>query len=130
MAGWHHRCNEHELGQTLGGGEGQGGLTCCSPWGCKELNMTGQLNNNRETSYKSIFFPCQFLCSVILLWFLPPLPPTPSSPVNLENSFLTLTPSSIFLINPFWSFPSPEHNPASIGGYVAGLVLAQGLQNK
>ena len=58
------------------------------------------------------------------------LPPTPSSPVNLENSFLTLTPSSIFLINPFWSFPSPEHNPASIGGYVAGLVLAQGLQNK
>ena len=25
MAGWHHRCNEHELGQTLGDSEGQGG---------------------------------------------------------------------------------------------------------
>ena len=23
MAGWHHRCNEHELGQTPGDGEGQ-----------------------------------------------------------------------------------------------------------
>ena len=23
------------MGQTLGGGEGQGGLACCSPWGCR-----------------------------------------------------------------------------------------------
>ena len=28
----HHQCNEHELGQTLGDEEGQGGLACCSPW--------------------------------------------------------------------------------------------------
>ena len=35
MAGQHHWCNEHELGQTLGYGEGQGSLACCSPWGCK-----------------------------------------------------------------------------------------------
>ena len=46
MAGWHHRCNGHELGQTLGDDEGQGGLAFCSPWGCKELDMTGQLNNS------------------------------------------------------------------------------------
>ena len=26
MVGWHHRCNGHELGQTSGDGEGQGGL--------------------------------------------------------------------------------------------------------
>ena len=32
MAGRHHQCNEQELGQTLGAGEGQGGLVCCSPW--------------------------------------------------------------------------------------------------
>ena len=32
MAGWHHQCNECELGQTLGGGEGQGDLVCGSPW--------------------------------------------------------------------------------------------------
>ena len=26
MAGWHHPCNGHELGQSLGDGEGKGGL--------------------------------------------------------------------------------------------------------
>ena len=26
--GWHHRCNRHELGQTLGDDEGQRGLAC------------------------------------------------------------------------------------------------------
>ena len=31
MAGRHHQCNGHELGQTPGDGEGQGGLVCCSP---------------------------------------------------------------------------------------------------
>ena len=46
MAGQHHRCNEHELGQTPGDGEGQGGLVCYSPWGHKESDMTGRLNNN------------------------------------------------------------------------------------
>ena len=47
----HHRCNGHELGQTLGGGEGQRGLTCYSPWGRKEVETTGQLeNNNRKAT--------------------------------------------------------------------------------
>ena len=46
MAGWCHRCNAYELGETLGDGEGQSGLMCCSTWGCKELDTTGQLNNN------------------------------------------------------------------------------------
>ena len=32
MTGWHHQCNGHELGQTSGVGEGQGGLECYSPW--------------------------------------------------------------------------------------------------
>ena len=48
MAGWHHRCNGHKLGQTLGDGEGRGGLVCCSPRGCKELDTIGQLNNNKK----------------------------------------------------------------------------------
>ena len=46
MAGWHPWCNGRELGQTSGSGEGQKGLAGCSPWGRKELDMTGQLNNN------------------------------------------------------------------------------------
>ena len=28
----------------LGVGDGQGGLVCCSPWGCKESDMTERLN--------------------------------------------------------------------------------------
>ena len=40
MAGWYHPRNEHGLGQTLGDGEGEGGLACCSPWGRKELDTT------------------------------------------------------------------------------------------
>ena len=44
MAGQRHQCNEHELGQTQGDGEGQEGLACCSPWGCKESDTTERLN--------------------------------------------------------------------------------------
>ena len=36
MVGWHHQLNGHESEHTLGYSEGQGGLVCCSPWGCKE----------------------------------------------------------------------------------------------
>ena len=44
MVGWHHRLNGHELEQALGVGDGQGSLVCCSPWGCKESDMTEWLN--------------------------------------------------------------------------------------
>ena len=40
MAGWHHWLNGYEFEQTLGDSEGQGSLVCCSPQGCKELDMT------------------------------------------------------------------------------------------
>ena len=33
MVGWHHWLNGHGFGWTLGVGEGQAGLACCSPWG-------------------------------------------------------------------------------------------------
>ena len=36
----HHQCKGHELGQTLGDCEVQGGLACCSLWGRKESDMT------------------------------------------------------------------------------------------
>ena len=32
------------LSKLSGVGDGQGGLACCSPWGCKELDTTEQLN--------------------------------------------------------------------------------------
>ena len=43
---WHHWLDRHEFEQALGVGDGQGSLACCSPWGCKESNMTEQLKNN------------------------------------------------------------------------------------
>ena len=40
MVGWHHRIDGHEFEQAPGVAEGQGGLACCSPWGCKESETT------------------------------------------------------------------------------------------
>ena len=34
---------------TLGDGEGQGSLECCSPWGCKGSITTERLNNSKAT---------------------------------------------------------------------------------
>ena len=48
MVGWHHQLNGHELEQTLGDGDGQGSLACCSLWGHKELDMTERLNNEKS----------------------------------------------------------------------------------
>ena len=44
MVGWHHRLDGCESEQTPGDSEGQGSLVCCSPWGCKESDLTEWLN--------------------------------------------------------------------------------------
>ena len=46
MAGWHHQCTEHELGQTLGDGKRQGGPAAVH--GVKKSITTGRLNNNSK----------------------------------------------------------------------------------
>ena len=53
MVGWHHRLNGHEFEQALGVGDGQGSLTCCSPWGHKESDMTEWLNLTEHTFFHS-----------------------------------------------------------------------------
>ena len=50
MVGWHYQLNGHEFEQTQGDGEEQGSLACCSPWGCKESDMTELLNKNNNNS--------------------------------------------------------------------------------
>ena len=40
MVGWLRQFSGYEFEQTLEDGEGQGSLACCSPWDCKELDMT------------------------------------------------------------------------------------------
>ena len=44
MVGWHHQLNGHEFEQAPGVGDGQGGLTCYSPLGHKELDTTERLS--------------------------------------------------------------------------------------
>ena len=51
MIGWHHQLDGHGFCWTLGVGDGQGGLACCSSWGRKESDMTEQLN---WTFHKSV----------------------------------------------------------------------------
>ena len=49
IAGWHHWLNGHEFEQAPGVGDGQGSLSCCSPWVGKELDMTEWLNNKMSS---------------------------------------------------------------------------------
>ena len=44
MVGLYHGLDGQGFGWTLGVAGGQGGLVCCSSWGCKELDTTEQLN--------------------------------------------------------------------------------------
>ena len=44
MVGWHHRLNGHSLSKLRELVMGQGGLAYCSPWDCKESDMTEWLN--------------------------------------------------------------------------------------
>ena len=59
MVGWHHQLNGHEFEQAPGVGDGQGSLACCSPWGCKESDMTGQLTD----------WLTDWSVYIILVWF-------------------------------------------------------------
>ena len=40
MVRCYHQLDGHEFEQTLGVGDGQGSLACCSPWGPKESDTT------------------------------------------------------------------------------------------
>ena len=40
VVGWHHQLNGPVFVQTLGDGEGQGSLMCCSPWSRKKPDTT------------------------------------------------------------------------------------------
>ena len=46
MIGWHHGLKGHEFEQAPGDVAGQGDLGCYSQWGCKECDITEQLQDN------------------------------------------------------------------------------------
>ena len=69
MVGWHHWLNGHEFEQALGVGDGQQSLVCFSPWGCKESDMTEQLNWTERKSTLNIH--CKdwyWSCSTLATW--------------------------------------------------------------
>ena len=64
MAGWHHWLDGHEFEWTPGDGDGQGGLSCCDSWGCKESDMTEQLN----WTYIDSFFNPGEINIIYVIW--------------------------------------------------------------
>ena len=51
MVRWHHQLIGHEFEQALGVGDRQGSLACCSPWGCKDSDITEWLNLTRNYTH-------------------------------------------------------------------------------
>ena len=75
IVGYHHWLDGHEFDLALGVGEGQGSKMCCNPWGCKELDMTEQLNwctlfADSILQYSEILY---FLFSLIFSIYLAPI---------------------------------------------------------
>ena len=67
-AGRHHQFNGHELGQTLGYGEGQGNLACCSPW---DSRVGHDLVTEQQQSYPeslSLFFLLPLSVHTVIIW--------------------------------------------------------------
>ena len=50
MVGWRHRLDAHEFEQAPGIGDGQGILSCCSPWGSQRVghNWVTELKQKME----------------------------------------------------------------------------------
>ena len=71
IVGWHHWLDGHEFKQAPGAGDGQGSLACCSPWGCKESDMTEWLNwteNISNAHTETLCYIDKWLCLRPLPW--------------------------------------------------------------
>ena len=69
MVGWHQLLNGYESEQTPGNSEGQGSLACCSPWGCKESDMTEWLNNHAHSKTGTYSHSSNHNTRTLLLFF-------------------------------------------------------------
>ena len=103
MVGWHHI--------TPGVGDGQGGLACCSPWGCKESDMASDW---AELKWTELILVLCITCSYLYMFFalssffscyvhFPLNTWTLYRRTIMEVFLMSLTTDSIFL--PFMSFP-------------------------
>ena len=57
MVGWHPWLDGHECEKALEIVDGQGNLTCCSPWGCNESDMTERMNWTELRILKRVAVP-------------------------------------------------------------------------
>ena len=79
MVEWQHQLSGHEFEQTPGDSEGQGSLTCYSPWDCKESDMDlltelfvlqePGISENTKTSqsrnyYMHFYSACPFITTI------------------------------------------------------------------
>ena len=70
MVGWHHCLSRHEFEQTLG----DRSMACYSPWGCKESDITEQLNNKTPCTLTCACSPLQrMICNlkpktILMIW--------------------------------------------------------------
>ena len=59
MVGWHHHLDGHEFEHVPGGGDVQGSLACCSPWGCRvRRDWATELNGSMVDSHWCASFCC------------------------------------------------------------------------
>ena len=70
MVAWHHQLDGHEFEQALGVGDGQGSMACCSPWGCKELDMTDMSIPNSLVISSPHSSPMATISSLVELIFI------------------------------------------------------------
>ena len=115
MVGWHNRLNGHGFGWTLGVGDGQGGLSCCSSWDHKESDRTEWLNwpEHKTDHLNQSFCPFQWheLYILILLCNYHSHTFIQNSSYKTETIYSTtatyfsfLPPASADYNSPFWLY--------------------------
>ena len=115
MVGWHHWLDGHEFEQAPGVGDGQGGLGCCRPWGCKESDTTKRLNWTDPWKCKKCILTKIFnrIQGLFILSVLPrgqthrrkDLSPKHPSIFYLFSLFQTPLPQGLLTVSLFFFFP-------------------------
>ena len=105
MVGWPHQLNGHEFEQAPGGGDGQGSLACCSPWGHSQASLSDWTTAN-HISYPNLplrnvrDFPTGCVCSLCSLGLESPhLFPIPSLLMTPYPSFWTISSTTYFCLH-------------------------------
>ena len=96
MVRWHHQLNGHEFEQASRVGDGQGSLAYCSLWGCKESDMTEELNWTEPLMGSTVLILLFFLATT---WI-------PLGPFLIPRTMRTPLKGMLPSVTPKW-FPSP-----------------------